>query len=89
MANHKSAMKRIRQTARRTARIKAHRSRLRSQVKTFRAAANSGSKEEVGKLLGPTISMVDRAVQKGVFHRNKGNRLKASLTLAANRATAS
>ena len=89
MANHKSAMKRIRQTARRTARIRAHRSRLRTQVKTFRAAANSGSEEEVERLLGPTVSMVDKAVQKGVFHRNKGNRLKASLTLSANKVAAS
>ena len=89
MANHKSAIKRIRQTARRTDRTKAHRSRLRTQLKTFRAAADSGGQEEVGKLLGPTISMVDKAVQKGVFHRNKGNRLKSSLALAANKAASS
>ena len=85
MANHKSAIKRIRQTAQRTARHRAHRSRLRTQLKTFRAAVSAENESEVGALLGPTFSLVDKAVQKGILHRNKANRLKSSLARAANK----
>ena len=88
MANHKSAIKRIRQTATRTARKKAHRTRLRTQLKAFRAAVSKGDASEVATQLGPTISLVDKGVQKGILHRNKGNRMKASLTVAANDAAA-
>ncbi len=83
MANHKSAIKRIRQTATRTTRNKTHRSRLRSQVKAFQDATSTGDASEVDKLLGPTISLVDKAVQKGILHRNKANRMKSSITRAA------
>ena len=86
MANHKSAIKRIRQTEARTARKKTHRSRLRTQLKTFDAAVSDGDPGQVAALLQPTISLIDKSVQKGVLHRNKGNRMKSKLTLAANRA---
>ena len=79
MANHKSAMKRIRQTERRYERNKANKSRLRTQLKAFHQAASEGSREAVDELLVPTISLVDKSVQKGILHRNKGNRLKSSV----------
>lgn len=88
MANHKSAMKRIRQTARRYERNKAGRTHLRSKLKAFRAAAEGASKDEVGALLNPTVSLVDKSVQKGILHRNKANRIKASLAQTANRVNA-
>ena len=88
MAHHKSAIKRIRQTERRTERNKANRSRLRSQIKAFRSAAAEQSESEVRRLLPSTISLVDRSVQKGILHRNKGNRIKSSLSLEANKVTA-
>ena len=87
MANHKSAIKRIRQTVRITARHRAHRNRLRTQLKTFRSAVSEKDSARVGELLSPTVSMVDKAVQKGVLHRNKADRLKSSLALAANTST--
>ncbi len=85
MANHKSAIKRIRQTAHRNERNTATRSRLRSQIKNFRKAVEAGEKEQVGKLLGPTVSLVDKAAQKGVLHKKKAARVKSSLTIAANK----
>ncbi len=88
MANHKSAMKRIRQTARRYDRNKAGRSHLRSNLKLFSAAADANDKDEVAARLSPTVSLVDKSVQKGVIHRNKANRIKASLALAANKVQA-
>lgn len=87
MANHKSALKRIRQTARRYDRNRATRSRLRSRIKAFQTAVSTDADEAAG-LLGPTISLVDKAVQKGVLHRNKANRMKSSLAKAANSAGA-
>ena len=72
MANHKSAIKRIRQTARITARHRAHRSRLRSQLKTFRSAVSEQDSARVGELLGPTISMVDKAVEAIVTSAKTG-----------------
>ena len=88
MANHKSAMKRIRQTARRYERNKAGRTQLRSKLKSFRVAAEADSTAEVGALLRPTVSLVDKSVQKGTLHRNKANRIKSSLAQAANRVNA-
>ncbi len=88
MANHKSALKRIRQTARRYERNKAGRSRLRTKLKSFRSAVAANSKEEVEQLLRSTMSLVDRSVQKGVLHRNKANRIKHSLHIAANKVNA-
>ena len=85
MANHKSAIKRIRQTTQRTERHRAHRSGLSTQLKKFRTAVSQQDTGRVGELLGPTVGVVDKAVQKGILHRNKGNRLKSSLCLAANR----
>ena len=89
MANHKSAIKRIRQTAVKTERHRACQSRLRTQLKAFQDAVSTRNKGQVGELLGPTVSLVDKAVQKGILHRNKANRLKSSLSLAANKASAS
>lgn len=85
MANHKSALKRIRQTAKRTARNRAAKSQLRTKLKHFRAAlsAEGGPPPE---LVRSTVGIVDRSVRKGVIHRNKGNRLKSSVMIAANKA---
>ncbi len=87
MANHKSAIKRIRQTARRYERNRGARSRLRSKLKDFSAALERSGEEGAG-LLRPAISLVDKSVQKGILHRNKGNRIKSSLSRAVNRAKA-
>ena len=82
-------MKRIRQTARRYERNKATSSSLRTKLKHFRAVAEADDSNGVGDLLNPTLSLVDKAVQKGVLHRNKANRIKSSLAKAANTASAS
>ena len=89
MANHQSAIKRIRQTARITARHRAHRSRLKTQLKAFRAAVDSNDAAKVSELLAPTTGLVDKSVQKGILHRNKANRLKSSLSTTANKVAAS
>ncbi len=86
MANHKSALKRIRQTARRTARNRAAKSQLRTKLRHFREALASGEGAVASDLVSSTVGMVDRSVRKGVLHRNKGNRLKSQIMTAANKA---
>ncbi len=86
MANHKSAIKRIRQTARRTARNRAAKSQLRTKLKKFRAAVDSQGDASAADLLDSTVGLIDRSVRKGVLHRNKANRLKSSVARAANKA---
>ena len=86
MANHKSAIKRIRQTVRRTARNRAAKSQLRTQLKKFRSAVDGQDDTASDALLSSTTGLIDRSVRKGVLHRNKANRLKSSITRAANKA---
>ena len=80
----KSVLKRIRQTARRTAINRANRTRVRSLMKRMRAALGAGDTAAAERLLQPTLSAIDRAVQKGVLHENTASRYKSRLTLARN-----
>ena len=86
MANHKSAIKRIRQTVRRTARNRVAKSQLRTQLKKFRAAVEGQGDTAPDALLSSTTGLIDRSVRKGVLHPNKANRLKSSISRAADKA---
>ena len=84
MANHASAKKRIRQTRKRTATNKAARTYVRTCVKRVRAAIASGDSEAAKAALPTAIQQIDRAVSKGLFHRNAGARYIARLTRQVN-----
>ena len=86
MPNHKSAEKRMRQTEKRRVINRNNRGRLRTGVKGLRAALEGGDAKQVGELLPATISLLDKAVQKGVLHRNAAARHKSRLTRHANEA---
>jgi len=88
MANHKSAVKRARQNVKRRARNRSHRSRLRNQIKKLRSAVEGGQTDEARSLLTPTLSMVDRSVQKGVMHHRAAGRTKSRLSRLLDRAGA-
>jgi small subunit ribosomal protein S20 len=79
MANHFSALKRARQTERRTAANRANKSRLRTALRTFRAALTAGDKEKAQTGYRETASVLDKAVQKGVLHKNTASRYKSRL----------
>jgi small subunit ribosomal protein S20 len=85
MPNHKSAEKRDRQNARRNAVNTANRTKLRSQVKKLRSALSHGNAEDAKSLHGQTIAVIDRAVQKGILHRNTAARQKSRLTVHVNK----
>jgi small subunit ribosomal protein S20 len=80
MANHKSAEKRIRQNAKRNEINRANRSKLRTQIKKLRTAVAGADKAAGTELLNPTVSMIDKAVNKGIIHKNTAARYKSRLT---------
>lgn len=84
MANHKSAEKRVRQTERRNEVNRRNRSRLRTQIKSLRAAIAAGNAEEARTLLPATVSLIDKSIQKGVLHQNAAARYKSRLTASVN-----
>jgi small subunit ribosomal protein S20 len=85
MPNHKSADKRVRQNEKRRQINRSNRTRLRTSIKNLRADLEGGN---AGELLAATVSTIDKAVQKGVLHRNAAARYKSRLTMHVNRASA-
>jgi small subunit ribosomal protein S20 len=79
MANIKSAEKRIRQTAKKQAKNRSVRTKLRSSLKAHRATEASGQ----AKKLPETYSEIDTALKKGVIHRNAAARYKSRLARKA------
>ncbi len=80
MANHKSSEKRVRQTVKKNEVNRSSRSKLRTQIKKLRSAIASADKSQSAEVLGPTISLIDKAVNKGIIHRNTAARHKSRLT---------
>ena len=78
MANTRSAKKRIKQNDRRRLRNRAVRSTIRSAVKTARGAVGEKT-PEAGKAVLEAIRILDRAVSRGIIHRNTAARKKSSL----------
>jgi small subunit ribosomal protein S20 len=84
MPNHKSSEKRVRQSEKRRLNNRSHRSKVRTFIKKFRAALDSGKVEDIQSALPETISVIDKSVQKGVLHKNAAARYKSRLTMHAN-----
>lgn len=84
MPNHKSAEKRERQNKIRNAVNTSNRTRLRSQIRSLRSVIAAGNAQEAQTVLSQTVSVIDKAVQKGVLHRNTAARHKARLTVRVN-----
>jgi small subunit ribosomal protein S20 len=80
MANHKSAEKRVRQNTKRNEINRSNRSKLRTQIKSLRASLATGDKKSSSELLIPTVSLIDKAVNKGLIHKNTAARYKSRLT---------
>jgi len=80
MPNHKSAEKRVRQNEKRRAVNRSNRSDLRTQIKKLRSALTASDKNQSQELLTPTVSAIDKAVNKGILHRNTAARYKSRLS---------
>jgi small subunit ribosomal protein S20 len=84
MATHKSAEKRIRQTAQRTAINRARRSRVRTFVKKVEAAIETGDKEAAQSAYRLAQPELHRAITKGVLHKNTVSRKLSRLAARIN-----
>ena len=71
MANIKSQMKRIKTNQVRTERNRAYKSELRTWIRKFREAAESGDKAAAADALRAASTKLDKAVTKGVIHKNQ------------------
>ncbi|HEX4286262.1 MAG TPA: 30S ribosomal protein S20 [Terracidiphilus sp.] len=79
MANHVSALKRVRQTERRTEVNRTNRSRVRTSLRALREALVKGDKTAATEQYRATVSLLDKSVQKGVLHSNTVSRYKSRL----------
>ncbi len=77
MPNHKSAEKRVRQNEKRRAVNRSNRSNLRTQIKKLRTSLAATDKNQSQELLNPTVSAIDKAVNKGILHKNTAARYKS------------
>ena len=81
MANHKSALKRIRQTEKRRIRNKYYHKTTRNAVKALR---NTTEKDAAEKLMPKVASLLDKLAKKNIIHKNKAGNLKSSLQIHVN-----
>ena len=83
MAHHKSALKRIRQTATRTERNQAGRSKVKHAIRDFRRAA-ADKAENLNASLNDTISTISKAASKGIIPAKRASRKISRLTKLLN-----
>lgn len=81
MAQHKSALKRIRQTEKKRLHNKYYAKTTRNAIKALR---NTTDKEEAAKLYPSVVSMIDKLAKQNVIHKNKATNLKSKLALKIN-----
>ena len=76
MANHKSALKRIRQTETRNERNRYQHKTTRNAVRKLRTLSD---KKEAVKLVPEVNAMLDKLAKKNIIHKNKAANLKSSI----------
>ena len=81
MANHPSALKRIRQSEVRTLHNRYYAKTMRNAVKKFRLLTD---KKEAVDSLPKLYEMIDRLSKKGIIHKNKAGNIKSRCTKYAN-----
>ena len=84
MANHKSSIKRIRQTIVKTERNRFYRTRLKNIVKDVRSAIEAGNKEEATSAMTVANKQIQVFVSKGVLKKETAARKISRLHRAVN-----
>lgn len=85
MANIKSAKKRILVSEKRAAKNKAVRSKVKTAIKKVDAAIAANDKAAAQVALKNAVSELDKAMRKGVYHKNTCARKVSRLTVAVNK----
>lgn len=81
MANTFSAVKRVRQTEKRTLFNRMHKTRLRHTIRAMRRALAAKDAGAAAELLPKTFSIIDRSAKLGVVKKNTAARYKSKLHL--------
>ncbi len=81
MANHKSAIKRIRSNNAKRLQNRYYAKTTRNAVKKLR---DSDNKKDASALLPKVVAMLDKLAKKNVIHKNKASNLKSKLTKKVN-----
>jgi len=84
MANHKSAIKRIRSNNAKRLQNRYYAKTTRNAVKKLR---DSDNKKDASALLPKVVAMLDKLAKKNVIHKNKASNLKSKLTKKVNAIT--
>lgn len=79
MANHPSALKRMRQNEKKRVRNMSYRSKVKTAVKKFLHAAQE-KQTDAGDLLRQATSLLHKGVSKGIFHKNTAGRTISRLS---------
>ncbi len=82
MANHKSALKRIRQNVAKRLRNKYYHKTARTALKALR---NEEDKNVASEQLPKVIALVDKLAKRNIIHKNKASNLKSKLTKHVNK----
>jgi len=88
VANHKSALKRAKQSITRRLRNRTVKTRVKNVVKDLRLAADEKAGETIVSTLNEAKSVIDTAAKKGVIHRNTAARKISRLAKLANKVSA-
>jgi len=81
MAHHKSAQKRIRQTAKKRLENRYYGKTTRNAVRKLKAI---NSKEEAEQLLPSVVAMIDKLAKRNQIHKNKASNLKSAIAKHVN-----
>ena len=81
MANHRSAIKRIRQTKTRNAKNRLQHKTTRNAIKSLKETTN---KKAADKLFADVTSMLDKLAKNNIIHKNKSSNLKSKLSKHVN-----
>ena len=81
MANHKSALKRIRANEKRKIQNRYHGKTMRNAIKKFKSIE---AKDEAASQLSKMVSMIDKMAKRSIIHKNKAANLKSKLTRKVN-----
>ena len=85
MPNIKSAKKRVKVIATKTLQNKMFKSQLRTIIKKFNAAVESGDKAAAAEAYKLAVKKVDQAAAKGILHKNNAAHKKSQFTLMYNK----
>jgi small subunit ribosomal protein S20 len=86
LANHKSALKRARQSEEKRLRNKGYKTRVKNVVKDVRTAVAAHSPEEAGGRFKEAVSVIQKTACKGIIHKNSAGRKISRLARMVNRA---